>query len=232
MHMSTWFNNTHSKNDNFCIIRDELLPWSGIHARFLYRLWEVGSTKWISQSYQCHQLASSPGPRPASRPLQYGEAGEGLIHFLTWVTSRIGQIIRTWATCKPQNTSPARTHWSTTIPSRKMAAHKGAFMSLFTRQSGGQRVLPSQDSEDTQQQFSRARPRSIEVFLLPFYPWRHSREKCTRPSPALPSCKRREAGRGPGNEASHQPNLYNETQACHPRIESFKNFSSCVHIPE
>ena len=26
--------------------------------------------------------------------------------------------------------------------------------------------------------------------------------KCTRPSPALPYCKRREAGRGPGNEAS------------------------------
>ena len=25
--------------------------------------------------------------------------------------------------------------------------------------------------------------------------------KCTRPSPALPYCKRREAGRGPGNEA-------------------------------
>ena len=26
--------------------------------------------------------------------------------------------------------------------------------------------------------------------------------KCTRPSPALPYCKRREAGRGPGNEAN------------------------------
>ena len=50
-------------------------------------------------------------------------------------------------------------------------------MSLFTRQSGGQRVVPSQDSEDTQQQFSRARPRSIKAFLLPFYPWRHSREE-------------------------------------------------------
>ena len=25
--------------------------------------------------------------------------------------------------------------------------------------------------------------------------------KCTRPSPALPYCKRREAGQGPGNEA-------------------------------
>ena len=46
----------------------------------------------------------------------------------------------------------------------KMAAHEGAFMSLFTRQSEGQT-----DSEDTQQQFSRAHPRSIKAFLLPFY---------------------------------------------------------------
>ena len=29
--------------------------------------------------------------------------------------------------------------------------------------------------------------------------------KCTRPSPALPYCKRREAGQGPGNEASFDP---------------------------
>ena len=35
--------------------------------------------------------------------------------------------------------------------SRKMAAHEGGFLSLFTRQSGGQRVSPSQDIEDTQQ---------------------------------------------------------------------------------
>ena len=118
----------------------------------------------------CVNVASFPGPRPASRHLQYGKAREGLVHFLTLVTSRTGQIMRTWATCKPQTTLPACTHWSTTIPSRKMAAHEGAFMLLFTRQSGGQRVVPSQDSEDTQQQFSRARPRSIKAFLLPFYP--------------------------------------------------------------
>ena len=68
-------------------------------------------------------------------------------------------------------------HWSTTILSRKMAAHEGTFMSLFTRQSGGQRVLPSQDSENTQQQFSRARPRSIKAFLPPFYLWCHSCEE-------------------------------------------------------
>ena len=60
-----------------------------------------------------------------------------------------------------------------TIPSWKTVAHEGAFMSLFMRQSGGQRVLPSQDSEDTQQQFSHARPRSIKVFYL----WCHSREE-------------------------------------------------------
>ena len=73
-------------------------------------------------------------------------------------------------------------------------------MSLFMRQSGGQRVLPSQDnSEDTEQQFSRAHPHSIKP-LLP-RDVTHVR-KCTRPSPALPYCKRREAGRGPGNEAS------------------------------
>ena len=73
--------------------------------------------------------------------------------------------MRTWVSCKPQKTSPARTHQSTTISSRKMAVLEDTFMSLFIRQSGGQRVLPSQDSEDMQQQFSCARPRSIKVFL-------------------------------------------------------------------
>ena len=43
--------------------------------------------------------------------------------------------------------------------------------------SGGQRVLPSQDSEDTQQQLSHARPHSIKVFLPAFYLWRHSHEE-------------------------------------------------------
>ena len=31
--------------------------------------------------------------------------------------------------------------------------------------------------------------------------------KCTRPSPTLPYCKRREAGQGPGNEAINEPHL-------------------------
>ena len=108
--------------------------------------------------------------------------------------------MQTWATCKPQTNSPGRTYWSTTIPSQKTAAHEGAFMSLFTRQSGRQRVLPSQGSEDTQQQFSRARPHSINAFLP--CDVTHVR-KCTRLSPTLPYCERREAGREPGNEATN-----------------------------
>ena len=37
--------------------------------------------------------------------------GEGLVHFLTWVMSQTGQIIRTWASCEPHTTSPTLTHW-------------------------------------------------------------------------------------------------------------------------
>ena len=124
------------------------------------------------QSHWTKGLASFPGSRPASRCLQFGKAR----HFLMWVTSWTEQIMRTWATCKLQKTSPARTHWSTTIPSWKTAVHEGAFMSLFTRQSE-YRVLPSQDSEDTQEQFSHAHLCSIKAFLPPFYPWRHSHEE-------------------------------------------------------
>ena len=94
-------------------------------------------------------------------------------------------------------------------------------MSLFTRQSGGQRVLPSQDSEDTQQQFSRVHL----VQLKPFYRLStrdvtHVR-KCTRPSPALPYCKRREAGRGPGNEATPLP---------YPHYVQLHTFCVCRNI--
>ena len=148
------------------------------------------------------QLASFPGPRPASRRLQYGKVGEGLVRFLAWVTSWTGQIMQMWASCKPQKTLPARTHWSTTIPSWKMVAHKGAFMSLFTRHSGGQRVSPSQDSEDTQQQFSRARPRSIKVFLLAFYSWHHSHEKMHQALSRFSVPQAMGSWAGPGHETT------------------------------
>ena len=134
--------------------------------------------------------------------------------------------MRTWASCKPRKTSLARTHWSATIPSRKIAAHKGAFMSLFTRQSGGQRVSPSQNSEDTHQQSVSNLVVLAHVQLKSFYRLSthdvtHVR-KCTRPSPALPYCKRREAGRGPGNEANA-----NGSEFANP---TFSNVAASVYL--
>ena len=115
-------------------------------------------------------LASFPGPRPASHHLQYGKVGEGLVHFLTWVTSWTGQIMRTWVSCKPQKTWPALHALEHDYSESKDGSRR------FTRQLGGERVLPSQDSKDALQQFSCAHPRSIKVFLPSFYPWRHSCE--------------------------------------------------------
>ena len=50
---------------------------------------DTNGTRCHSGTAWCCKLASFPGPRPASRCLQYGKAGEGLVHFLTWVTSRV-----------------------------------------------------------------------------------------------------------------------------------------------
>ena len=50
------------------------------------------------------------------------------------------------------------------------------------------------------------------VFLPSFYHLSTDMRKCTRPSPALPHCKRQEAGWGPGNKAKQFANcilLYN-----------------------
>ena len=75
-------------------------------------------------------------------------------------------------------------------------------MSLFTRQSGGQRAK-------TVKTHSNNLVMLAHVQLKPFYRLStrditHVR-KCTRPSPAFPYCKRRKAGRGPGNEATQLP---------------------------
>ena len=37
-------------------------------------------------------LASFPGLHPVSCCLQYGKMGEGLVHFITWVTSRVERL--------------------------------------------------------------------------------------------------------------------------------------------
>ena len=75
-----------------------------------------------------------------------------------------------------------------------MAVHEGAFMSLFMRHLGRQRVLPSQDSEDTQQEFSCARPHSIKIF------YRLSTHDVTHEEmyPALSRFTDRKLGKGVG----------------------------------
>ena len=115
-----------------------------------------------------------PGPRPASRHLQYGKAGEGLVHFLTWVTSHTGERgchvnhKQLWPHAQPRARVFRVERWQRT----KMLLCRSPRDSREDRE-----FLPSQDSEDIHQQFSRARPDSIKVFLPPFYPWCHSCEK-------------------------------------------------------
>ena len=60
--------------------------------------------------YSTYQGYTSLVPRP-SPSFPSLEVGEGLVHFLTWEMSQTGQIIRTWASCKPQKPSPTHTHW-------------------------------------------------------------------------------------------------------------------------
>ena len=145
-------------------------------------------------------LASFPGPCPASRCLQYGKAGEGLVHFLTWVMSQTGQIMQTWVSCKPLYPH----------------AHTGARLFRVERWQRTKKLLccSSRDSQEDREfyQSKTVKTHSSNLVVLThiqlksFYRLSirdvtHMR-KHTRPSPALPYCKRREAGRGPGNEAS------------------------------
>ena len=96
-------------------------------------------------------------------------------------------------------------HWSTTILSRKMAVHEGA-LCHSSRDS-------REDKELYQAKTLKTHSNNLVVLahvqLKAFYHLStcditHVR-KCTRPSPALPYCKRQEAGRGPGNEAKAEP---------------------------
>ena len=53
--------------------------------------------------------------------------------------------------------------------------------------------------------------------------------KCTRPSPALPYCKRREAGRGPGNEATSFWCVNGKVTFSHHEVFPGKPCDSVVH---
>ena len=91
------------------------------------------------------------------------------------MTSQTGQIIRTWATRKPQKTMALEHDYS---KSKDGSARRCFYVALY-------------ETVGRTESFTKPRTRDVT----------HVR-KCTRPSPALPYCKRREAGQGPGNEAT------------------------------
>ena len=118
------------------------------------------------------------------------------------MTSRTRQIIRTWATCKPQK---LRLHARTGARQFQVERWQ-CTKALLCRSSRDSR----EDREFYQAKTVKTHSNNLVVLahvqLKPFYRLSthdvtHVR-KCTRPSPALPYCKRREAGRGPGNEAT------------------------------
>ena len=60
------------------------------------------STHFITITIWLNVFSSILVPRPSTSfpSLQCGKAEEGLVHFLTWMTSHTGQIRRTWASHK------------------------------------------------------------------------------------------------------------------------------------
>ena len=75
-----------STTHKFCIC-----IWSSMYTNVHWAVYACVQVTYNVYTYvHCvHALTLFPGPRPASHHLQYGKAGEGLVHFLTWVTSRV-----------------------------------------------------------------------------------------------------------------------------------------------
>ena len=111
------------------------------------------------------------------------------------------QIIRMWVTCKPKKLDPH--------------ARTGAQLFRVERWQRTKALLchSSRDSPEDREfyQAKTVKTHSNNLIVLAHVQLKpicrlstrdvtHVR-KCTRPSPALPYCKRQEAGRGPGNEA-------------------------------
>ena len=103
--------------------------------------------------------------------------------------SRTEQIMRTWVSCKPQKLHP---HTRTGAP----------LFRVERWQSGGQRVLAKTVVKTHSNNLVVLTHVQLKYFYrLSTYDVTHVRI-CTRPSPALLYCKRREAGQGLGNKAS------------------------------
>ena len=107
-----------------------------------------------------------------------------------------------WATCKPQKIHPHACTGGRLFQVERWQ-HTKALLCHSSRDS-------REDREFYQTKTVKTHSNNLAVLahvqLMPFY--RLSTrdvthvKKCTRPSPALPNCKGRKAGRGPGNEAS------------------------------
>ena len=163
-------------------------------------------------------LASFPGPCPASRCLQYGE---GTFPHVSDITNRanyanVGGRHVNHKKLRPHACTGARLfrveRWQCT-------------KALLCRSS---RDSP-EDREFYQAKTVKTHSNNLVVLahvqLKPFYclstcDVTHVR-KCTRPSPALPYCKRREAGRGPGNEATCMLRIVSEDEGCSCRTTDF-----------
>ena len=150
-------------------------------------------------------LASFPGPHPASHHLQYGIlAGEGLVHFLTWVTSQTGQIMRTWASCKPQNFTCTHALEHDSSGSKDGSARRRFYVALHEIVGRTESFLTVKTHSNNLVVLAHVQLKSF--YCLSTRDVTHVR-KCTRPSPTLPYCKWQEAGQGPGNEAMKTPEL-------------------------
>ena len=72
-------------------------PTQGVLRMFMGR-WARPTTEdcpeelFLRPGNMCIWVASFPGLHPGSRRLQYGKVGEGLVHFITWMMSRVERL--------------------------------------------------------------------------------------------------------------------------------------------
>ena len=137
-----------------------------------------------SEESYCLQLVSFPSPHPASRRLQYGKVGESLVHFLTWVTSQTWQIMRTWATCKPQKLHPhTRTRaWLFRVERRQRTKALAFYVALHETVGRTESFKTVKTHSNNLIVLAHVQLKSF--YRLSIHDITHVR-KCTRPSPAL-----------------------------------------------
>ena len=130
------------------------------------------STHFITITIWLNVFSSSLVPRPSTSfpSLQYRKAEEGLVHFLTWMTSRTGQIRRTWASHKHfVRTHALECNYS---ESKDGKARRRIYVALH-KTVGRTEFYHSK----TVKSHSNILVMLAHVQLKFFYPWHDSREK-------------------------------------------------------